>query len=222
MENTTLIHVGDLGETEIALLPEAIELRDKLLSQAAEVTAVADAFDADCAADVLKAITVATKAIETTRKEVKAPVLDLGKRIDGVAKEFSGRLDEEKSRISKLLGAYEAMERKKREEAERIARNEAIAKIKEAESTGDESRIEKANTESAQIMSAAAEVAHRPEGTAVRETWEFEVTDIDALYKAAPYLCRIEPDGPAIRAAIKKNQNIPGLRVWKEAKSYIR
>lgn len=61
----------------------------------------------------------------------------------------------------------------------------------------------------------------RPAGATVRETWCFEVTDIKALYAAAPYLVTLEPNGAAIRAAIKTNQNIPGLRVWKEAKSIV-
>lgn len=222
---TQLIKVGDLAETEVTLLPDAIALRDDLLEQAGEITAVTDALDAEEAANVLRSITKATKDVENARKAVKSPVLDLGKRIDGIAKEFSGNLDTEKNRISRLLGDYEAGERRKRQEAERVARQaeaERLMAADQAAREGDKSAMEDAAKDIAEIRSQSHSVAHRPEGTGVRETWCFELEDIEALYKAAPYLCKIEPDGTAIRAAIKKNQNIPGLRIWKEAKSYVR
>lgn len=206
-------------------MPDAIALRDDLLSQAAEITSVGDALDADLAAGVLRSISGATKDVENARKAVKAPVLDLGKRIDGVAKEFAGQLEVEQKRISRLLGDYEAAERRKQQEAERRARQEEAERLMAAEQAakeGDETAIEDAAKDIAEIRSQVTTAAHRPEGTAVRETWCFEVEDIQALYKAAPYLCKIEPDSTAIRAAIKKDQNIPGLRIWKEAKSYIR
>jgi hypothetical protein len=220
--DTTLITVGDVTSTEVALVDSAVALRDDLLAKAREVTAIADAFDAECAADVLRSITGATREVETARKAVKAPVLDLGKRIDDVAKQFSGDLSVEANRISRMLGSYEAEERRKQQEAERAARAEEEKRRREMEAaTTDEDRHEAAR-EIVNIKSEVAAVAHRPEGTAVRESWQFEVTDINALYTAAPHLCTIVPDNTAIRAAIKKSQNIAGLRIWKEAKSYIR
>lgn len=72
-------------------------------------------------------------------------------------------------------------------------------------------------------LTAVATIAPtKPEGVAVRQSYKFEVTDIKALFKARPDLCVIEPNNAAIRAQIPHNQNIPGLRIWQEAKASIR
>ena len=223
--STELITVGDVAGTEVVLAESALELRNNLLQQAQGVTAVVDALDAEFAASVLKDITSATKDVENARKSVKAPVLDLGKRIDETAKEFSGELDVEKQRISGLLGTYEAAERKKQQEAERRARAEEASRMmaaEEAAKSGDENAMADAAQDIAEIRGQVSASAHRPSGTVVRETWQFEVTDIKTLYAAAPHLCNIEPNGSAIRAVIKHNQDIAGLRIWKEAKSHVR
>lgn len=221
MSETSLIKVGKLDEIEVSLLPEASDLKKHLLGEASGVEKIEDAFDAVCAAEVLKKLSKATREIESARKEVKSPVLDLGKRIDGVAKDFSGDLKEHEKRISRLLGSYEAEQRRIREEAARRERERQEAAKRDLASEDEE--VVKAAEESLEKSAAAIEAsAHRPEGTAVRESYQFEVTDINALFKAAPHLCKIEPDNAAIRAAIKKSQDIPGLRIWKEAKSYVR
>lgn len=219
--NLSLIKIGSLEDIDVSLIPEAEDLKKHLLVEANGVTAVEDSFDAECAADVLRKLARATRECESARKEVKAPVLDLGKRIDAVAKQFAGDIKEQEKRISYLLGSYEAEQRKLREEAERKERARQEAAKRDLMSEDEE--LIKAATEALEQSAAVIEAAaHRPEGTMVRETYQFEVTDIDALFQAAPHLCKIEPDNAAIRAAIKKSQDIPGLRVWKEAKSYVR
>lgn len=225
MSTPELIHVGDLEKIEVTLLPRGSEIKKVLLGQARTIESVADAFDAECAADALRNVSNALKDMEATRKAVKAPVLALGKRIDDTAKEFAADLETHKTRISRLLGDYEAAERKKQQDAERQAREaerQRLMAAEEAAASGDESAMEDAANDIAEIRTQTAESSYRPSGTAVRETYQFEVTDIEALFKAAPHLCKIEPDNAAIRAAIKKNQNIAGLRIWKEAKSYTR
>ena len=71
-------------------------------------------------------------------------------------------------------------------------------------------------------MAVAAIVPIKPEGVAVRSLWKFEVTDINALFKARPDLCVIEPHNANIRAQIPYNQSLPGLRIWQEAKASVR
>lgn len=220
-----LIQLEGLAATEIVLLPEAEQLRNQMLEKAHAVSLIEDALDAELAANVLKQLSGAVKDMEATRKQVKAPVLDLGKRIDSVAKDFAGTLDKEKTRISKLLGSYEAEQRRIREEAarkKREAQEQARREAEEALASGDEAKAAEAADKIAASKAVVEASAHRPEGTAVRESYQFEVTDIEALFRAAPHLCKIEPDNAAIRAAIKKSQSIVGLRIWKEAKSYVR
>lgn len=204
---------------EIQIAPDSELLKQELLEQAASVTGVSDELDADLAANALKSITEVLKDVEAARKTVKAPVLELSRKIDGVAKDFGAQLGNEKTRISKLLGTFEAEQRRKQKEAEREAARKEAERIEQANEDGD---LDAAVDDIAKIRTEAAQVAHRPSGTVVRETWKFELLDIQALHKAAPHLCKIEPNNVMIREAIKTNQNIPGLRVWKEAKTHIK
>jgi len=220
-----LIQISELASTEIALMPQAEKLRNVLLNQARTVESITDGFEADCAADVLKNISAAVKEMEATRKEVKAPVLELGRRIDAVAKGWLSDLEAEKKRINRSLGDYQAEQDRIRREAERKEREAQEKAWREAEKAlekGDEKAAAEATQKIAESSAKVSESAHRPEGVSVRTSYKFEVEDIDALFKAAPHLCEIKPDNAAIRAAIKKNQSIPGLRVWKESSAVTR
>lgn len=219
------LQIEDVGSAEVTLLPDAQETRNLLLNQARTVTTVDDEFTAECAADVLKNLSAAVRDMEAARKVVKAPVLDLGKRIDSVAKNWATGLQAEEKRIKRVLGDYQAAERRKREEAERAAREaeaEAKRKAEEALAAGDVEAASKAADEVAASKAQVAASSHKIEGVSVRETWKFEVVDVEALFKAAPHLCKIEPNNGLIRETIKVDQSIPGLRIWKEATSYAR
>ena len=53
----------------------------------------------------------------------------------------------------------------------------------------------------------------------------FEILDIVALYEAAPYLVKMEPNVVALKAALrqlKPDQHLPGVKHWMEAKTHVR
>jgi len=56
-------------------------------------------------------------------------------------------------------------------------------------------------------------------GIQTRTTWEYEVTDIQALFAARPDLVTLEPNPSAIRAALAADKPIPGLRYWQVNKA---
>jgi len=220
-----LLQTNKLSTVEVELLPAAGDLKRELLHQAGQIESVEDAFDAECAAEVLKNLSTAVKDMESARKEVKAPVLDLGKRIDSTAKEWLAELETEKKRITRTLGDYQAEQDRIRRDAERREREKQEAARREAEealASGDEEGATKATEAIAQSSAKVSESAHRPAGVSVRTAYKFEVEDIDVLFKARPDLCTIQPDNAAIRAAVKKSQSIPGLRVWKESSAVAR
>lgn len=238
---STSITITGLQATQIEIAPEARELRDSLLAEIKGVASVADAFDADCAADVLKRAKELTRSIEASRTSVKAPVLELGRKIDALAKEITTELDAESARVSKVLGAYQLAEKQKAEAAERLARDEARRLQAEAEQKAREAAKAAASDDEAlavasEIMDTAAAkiaetkqaivstVAPKAANTGVREDVVYEVTDIAALYAARPELVTLEPNGAAIRAICKANPKLqlPGLRHWTEAKTFIR
>lgn len=238
---TTALTITGLQSAEIAIAAEARDLRDKLLVEIREVTAVSDAFDADVAADVLKRATQLARGIEADRTTVKAPILALGKKIDALAKEITAELNDEIGRVSRVLGSYQLAEKQKAEAAERLARDEARRIQAEAEQQAREAaKAADSETEAlaaaSEIMDTAAAkivetrkaivstVAPKAADTAVRVDVCFEVTDIVALYAARPELVNLEPNGAAIRAICKANPKLqlPGLRHWTEAKTNIR
>lgn len=65
------------------------------------------------------------KLVEKSRTEIKAPVLDAGRKIDELAKSFSADLKSEADRLSKLVTAFQIEEQRKADEAERARQAEA-------------------------------------------------------------------------------------------------
>lgn len=236
-----LVITPNLGDAQVTAANAARAERDELLKHAAAVTTVIDRLDADHATNVLRALTAFSKRIEAARTEAKAPALDIGRRIDALAKELAHAVTTEAARVSRIVGAFEAEERRKAELVRYEAEREASRLALEAEAKANQARRQAGNDldgdraadairEQAveQIVAvrqaAAVAVAPKQAGTAVREDVVFEVTDIRALYAAHPELVNLEPNGTAIRAILRNapNLQVPGLRHWREAKLNVR
>lgn len=227
---------GPLPRPEIELNPAAFEARRVALAAAEQVQEIATVADLDAAAAALTRIKGLTKSVEDSRKEVKAPVLEVGKRIDQTAKEYLGPLEAEARRLAGMVGTYQEAEKRKAErirqeeaEKQRIALAEMAAKQAQAMAAGDVQAADAARAEAAdRIAESQLAVVNaegpRTDGIVTRTAWKFEVTDAAALYAARPELCIIEANGPAIRAILKANNGkpIPGLRIWQEAAAVVR
>jgi hypothetical protein len=229
--------LSGLQNAQIDIIPEVYTRRDVAVLEARQITSIGDAFEAESAADALRAVSNLWKEIEAARKTIKGPVDDLVKKIQDTAKTFCADLVIEEERLKRLLGDHQAAEQRKadklrreaQEEADRLAREAATA-ARAAERATNGAQAEQAQQAAAvaEVKAVEARVAvaeikrEAPSGTVLRQTYKFEVTDINALFKARPDLCVIEPNGAAIRAQIPHNQNIPGLRIWQEAKASVR
>lgn len=128
----------NVGAVEITIEPDAFAARDEAIANATLIGRVSNHLQAGSAADALKSLKAITKAIEASRTAIKAPVLDLGKRIDTTAKQFIAEVEIEVTRLTGLLTAYEveqrriaAEEERKRQEEERKARAEEAARLAE-------------------------------------------------------------------------------------------
>lgn len=249
--------IGDgytLGITADAKLEKAV-----LLSTSSEVTVVSDPTTYEVAQDSTRSLAAMRNAVEKSRKQVKEPVLALGKQIDSIAAEFIADIEAEEKRIQSLMQDYareQARIRAEQEAAARRAAAEAERQKQEAERKAREAeeqarRAEVLKTKAAQDKAnAAAEEARRlsyeaaqkaqaeqtkaleqtlasvqtaaPAG--VKEELDYEVTDIAALYRAAPQLVELSPRRKDILAALKQLQaanlptTIPGLTIKKVLK----
>jgi hypothetical protein len=128
----------NVGSVEITIAPDAFTARDEAVANAALFCRVSNHLQAGGAADALKALKAITKAVEASRTAIKAPVLDLGKRIDTTAKQFIAEVEVEITRLTGLLTAYEveqrriaAEEERKRQEEERRRQAEEDARMAE-------------------------------------------------------------------------------------------
>jgi hypothetical protein len=219
---------------------QAFEQRDSLAITAATVETVANATQAEHAAAVLRDVKRFTRLVEESRKLVKAPVLELTKRIDGLAEELTAHLESESVRISKLLGNFTAEQNRLAEKAareaqekERRIREEAAAELARAQAMARNDEQAEADTEriEAQTFDRIVEartsgtlVAAKPAGIATRTVTRYEVEDIHALYRARPEMVRLTENASVINAVLRGSPNlkIPGLRTWTESAAIVR
>jgi gas vesicle protein len=237
-----IIQLAGFNDTQLSATDAARAERDHLLALAATITSCASREEADNVADVLRSLKKFTTQIESARSEVKAPVLDLGKRIDSLAKDLVTSLEFQATRLSRTLGAWQSeqnriaaeIQRKARDDEDRIKAeaNRKIAEAQEASKTQAtfERRADRIEEKAvAQIIktrvAAAAAAPQKPAGMATRPEICFEVVDIIALHGAAPYLVVMTPNTAALKQALKglqPGQSLPGVRHWVEAKTFVR
>jgi len=201
----------------------------------ANVTAngIQDDFIAGHAADFARDLKQASAALDETRTRIKKPVLHAQRMIDGEAKKITDQVTaavrEVETRVTAYLRAKEVAARAAAEaEAQRLAL-EAETRIAEANETNDETAIEAA-VESMDAASKADEMANaraleltRTRGvggalTALKDNWVAELVDITKVPTA--YL---QLNESVVKAAIKTGvRDIPGIRIWNDARAFVR
>jgi membrane protein involved in colicin uptake len=130
---SNLITVPSLAQATVTIDASAYTRRAEII-EAANFCPPA-VVDADTQAEVtgvLRDIARLLKETEDGRKAVKAPVLDLGKRIDAAAAEFVQTLEAQNSRLNGMLVSYETEQRRVAAEAERKRQEEIWAAQEEA------------------------------------------------------------------------------------------
>jgi len=126
------LQIRNTESVSIQIVPAAFTMRQDVLDDSATIIAVTTPGNQKAAVDAARAIASLIKAVETSRKEAKAPVLDLGQRIDATAKEFIKDVLAEEARLKRLLTDYEIEQRRLAMEAER-KRQEEERKLRVAE-----------------------------------------------------------------------------------------
>lgn len=128
----------NVGGVEIGINPSAFAARDEAIAAASWVAVVKNQAQASAGIEALKMLKSVAKGVETSRVSVKAPILELGKKIDATAKEFVAEIDAEINRITALVTTFEVEQRKaaaeearKRQEEERRRQVEEAARLAE-------------------------------------------------------------------------------------------
>lgn len=126
------LQIRNTESVSIQIVPAAFTLRQDVMDDSATIITVSTPATQKAAIEAARAIASLLKAVETSRKEAKAPVLDLGQRIDAAAKEFIKDVLAEEARLKRMLTDYEIEQRRLAMEAER-KRQEEERKLRAAE-----------------------------------------------------------------------------------------
>ena len=217
--NKDLIILHGVKEVTLDLTAEAHLLKSAALKESQKIVAVNDSESQQVAVTTLSNLKGILKKLESSRTEIKAPVLELGKRIDSKAKEFAQELTAEESRLHNMIQAHyraekekadsdrrmaEAMERKRKEKAEEEAlaiEMERRRREQEANNAKTAAEYERNKAESerlateAEKVRAAAESAPKPEVEAPAKAEKMTVRTVwkhRVLNLAALYQARPE------------------------------
>lgn len=212
-----LITVAEQGDSKlpvISITEEAEEFRLGLLSESGEIEIISSESDRDLTISASSRIRSHLKEVEKLRTEIKAPYLEIGRRIDEAAKSHVKDLTSENKRLNQLVGEFEFKREQARLEAERAA--EQARKVLEAGSQVDEE--EKASVLSAVLDAEEMAVdAAPPTGGAMRQDWVIDVLDMKELFAKHPQCVRMEPDLLSIKDLLKKGIEVAGIRatpIW--------
>jgi hypothetical protein len=172
----------NVGSVEIAIDPKAVAARDEAIENAHLVVTIRTHNQAVAGADALRGLRAITKAVESSRTTAKAPVLELGRRIDAAAKVFNASAEAEIYRITAMLTAHETeqrridaeAERKRQEEARRMvaeenARLAEIARQVQAAERAERQALNERDREAAETRRMVAEQAAATERAAAAE-----------------------------------------------------
>lgn len=165
MSTNALAILGD-GYT-IAITPEAEQARDAVLKSARAVLAVTDQDSCDIAQARIKGLAAVRIGVDKSRELVKKPVLELGRKIDGIAKDFAAEVVAEEARLTGLVNEYAR-------EQQRIAREAAAAAERERQ------RIEREEHEKRMAALRAEQEAERQRMEAERKKHEAEMERLRA------------------------------------------
>jgi hypothetical protein len=191
-----------------------------------------DDYVCGAAADFSHDLKQAANQLDETRTRIKKPVLHAQRLIDGEAKKLTDRVTAATTEVQQRVTTYLRMKEKEaREAAEREAqRLQAEAERLAQAALSDATVSAEAAVDAFDAAGKATELANaraleltRTRGvggalTALKDNWTFEIVSLSAVP-----LHFLQVNDAAVRLAIKQGQReIPGLRIWNDAKAYVR
>ncbi len=187
-------------------------------------------------------VTQMARTIDGLAEQFTAPITTEENRLKSLCAGYQRRLDDERRKAEAIAQKEReriaAEQRQKEIEAQKElqrmraeATNQAMRDAADAQAKANLERIqqlsEQKQAELIQLPGPKSE--QRPEGVRVARPWKWEVTDLEALYKARPDLVELVPRGRSIQDHIRNattkgvyDANVAGLRVWQEVQIGVR
>jgi len=133
MDNANQIVVAIPGQPDVIVAgPDLFEKAQQCITAVAATPTVIDDEDMlDYCDELFRDITAVRADVESARKEAKEPVLDMGRAIDGAAKELLAPLEKARVAIGNRLADWTRRERQRAQEAEAARRKAEAAALEE-------------------------------------------------------------------------------------------
>jgi hypothetical protein len=205
-ENTEIMPLILAGDGyQLTISPEATARKAEMLAKSGTITIVTDNDESGRAQHHTRTLAAMRIEVEKSRKLVKEPVNRIAKMIDTTAADFLDAIVTEENRIKRLIGdhANEVLRIKAEKEAEERKAFDAARAAREAAEDGGIAAVIAAKKATAEKLQASAEVAATRIASGIRYAWDFEVENIDAVYRAAPDLVSLEIKRSAVLAWFK-------------------
>lgn len=210
-----------------------VALSDKILAEAnalaerANATVITDESSYAVANVTYRDMNALAKQVEKERKEIKAPVIALGKQIDEAASLALEPLEGERKALGEKIARFQAEENAKRE---------AVRRQAEERARQEEERLRKAAEEAALMdlppgeeppvfeapVKVAVPVAYTPPALAAavvtRQVQRVVIDDLEAIPLRGANGVRLwkEPDTKAIEILLKAGVPVPGCKLVTE------
>lgn len=141
-----------------------------------------------------------------------------------VIREAQEKAAAERERIDAERAALAAMAAQASNELEAAGVQAQVDALNEEAAEASQRHVAATEQKVIEMRVAAAGKSVLAAGITSRNEIKFEITDIVALYEAAPFLVLLTPNTAALKAAIKgltSGQSLPGVRHWTEARAIV-
>jgi hypothetical protein len=208
---------------------EALALKNEALAVGAligKVTKSAEQADAVAAQTKIRELIV---LVEKSRKDIKAPVIELGKKIDAAATQFTSELVQEATRLGSMVSDYAALELQRQRAAEAARQAEAsklererMAALAQVKSHDEADAVQAHFNAKAQEVATPPAEATRAAGQVVKEDIEITVINPYDLARYHPNCVDITPRLVEIKMLISNGITVKGITFKKVVKSTVR
>lgn len=220
-----------LNALQITLTPEAEAKKTAALAAAEFIMDVADPAGQQTAIAAAADLKRFARDVENAREETKKPFLNAGRDIDAAAKKAVEAINAEIKRLESLVATYQRKELAKaeeiRREQQRIADEIATKRrAAEADRLRQDEFAEPAPPVTVIVPPPA--VAPKAEGAAVKTEYDFEVVDVEALYRwGGKRFVKLEADRGTLKYYLNNTtgldvNSIPGIKVSENTKVSVR
>lgn len=192
-----------------------VEAKQNALALSQTVRAVTTPAEQDQAATSLRTLKKLLRELEDSRTLAKAPFLEFGRRIDGLAKEFAAEIKTEAERVNGLLDAYQAEQEQIKQEAER-KRQAEIARIeaeRRAAEQAEQERLAKLEAQRRRELE-AAKAKDRAEAYRLAVAQQ-EAREKERLEAEKSRMTQVAAPAPAPVQSAPRAEGMIVRKVWK-------